>query len=141
MEIQLEETFTPEEYLDFRAGTGWPIIKLERVKDLIEHSAFRVRAKMDGKTVGIARVLFDYGYTAYISDVIVKPEFQGKGVGMLMVEHLISKIKQSVDPDDYLKFVLVAAPGKSGFYEKLGFSIRNEENGWGMCMNLKRADN
>lgn len=61
----------------------------------------------------------DFGYTAYIADVIVKPEFQGKGIGRLMIEYLLSKIKENSAGDDFLMINLLAAPGKSGFYEKV----------------------
>lgn len=42
---------------------------------------------------------------------------------------------ERVASDDYLKFILVAAPGKSSFYEKLGFTKRDEQTGWGMVLN------
>ena len=136
MDIILEPEITQEEYIEFRATTSWPTVKPERVAALLKNTAFLVRAKIDGKTAGIARALFDYGYTIYISDVIVKPEYQGNGIGRRLVEYLISKAKESVGPDDFLKFILVAAKGKSGFYEKLGFTKRDEDNGWGMCLSV-----
>ena len=136
MEIILEPEISVEEYMDFREGAGWAKIKPERVKALLKNTAFLVRAKAEGKTVGIARSLFDFGYTAYIADVIVKPEFQGKGVGRLMIEYLLSKIKENSAADDFLMINLLAAPGKSGFYEKFGFEKRTEETGWGMCIKL-----
>ena len=37
---------------------------------------------------------------------------------------------------DFIQFNLMAAPGKSGFYEKLGFYKREESNGFGMVMRL-----
>ena len=72
----------------------------------------------------------------YISDVIVLPEYQGKGIGRRLVEYLISKAKESLSPEDFIKINLMAAHGKSGFYEKLGFTIRTEETGWGMCLSI-----
>ncbi|MBP5519394.1 MAG: GNAT family N-acetyltransferase [Treponema sp.] len=136
MNITLEPEITKEEYIKLRSTTGWATIKPERVDALLKNTAFLVRAKTEEKTVGIARALFDFGYTAFISDVIVEPEYQGKGIGKMMIEYLISKVKEKVASDDFLKFNLMAAPGKSGFYEKLGFSKRDEQAGWGMCLNL-----
>ena len=54
-EIILESEITQEEYLTLRATTTWKQIKPERVAALLKNSAFLVRAKVDGKTVGIAR--------------------------------------------------------------------------------------
>ena len=65
-DITLEPEITKEEYIAFRATTTWPPVKPNRVEGLLNNSAFLVRAKVDGKTVGIARALFDFGYTMYI---------------------------------------------------------------------------
>jgi predicted N-acetyltransferase YhbS len=72
--------------------------------------------------------LFDFGYTAYIGDVIVSPKYQGKGIGQKVVELLMKKVKDESDPDDQIMFILGAAKGKEGFYKKLGFTERPNDN-------------
>ena len=37
----------------------------------------------------MARALFDFGYSVYISDVIVMPEFRGQGIGRKLIEATI----------------------------------------------------
>ena len=134
--VTLDSVITREEYIEFRATTPWTPVRPNRVDELLKNSTFLVRAKVDGKTAGIARALFDYGYTMYIGDVIVKPEYQGQGIGRMLVEHLISKAKESVDPEDFLFINLMAAKGKDGFYEKLGFAKRDDQTGWGMQLKI-----
>ena len=134
--VTLDSVITREEYIELRATTPWTPVRPNRVDELLKNSTFLVRAKVDGKTAGIARALFDYGYTMYIGDVIVKPEYQGQGIGRMLVEHLISKAKESVDPEDFLFINLMAAKGKDGFYEKLGFAKRDDQTGWGMQLKI-----
>lgn len=134
MQITLEPKISLKEYQMLRGTTVWAKLTDRQVKRLLKHSAFKVRAKADGKTVGMARIIFDYGYTAYVSDVIVLPEFQGNGIGKLMMEHLIAEVRAAAEPNGFLNIVLQAAPGKSAFYEKFGFTKRTEETGWGMCL-------
>ena len=136
MNILIEDNLTFEEYKDLRNTTFWTKLTDTQIENLIKNSAFKVRAKIQGKTVGMGRVLFDFGYTAYIADIIVAPEAQGKGIGRQIVERLIQLVKESAAETDFLNFSLMAAPGKSGFYEKLGFKKREEANGYGMVMRV-----
>lgn len=140
MEIILENDITVEEYKQLRDTTVWTKLTDLQISNLINHTPLKVRAKIDGKTIAMGRALFDFGYTAYISDIIVDPEYQGKGVGKKIVERLIELVKENVVETDFIQFVLVAAPGKSGFYEKLGFYKREESNGYGMCMRINEKN-
>ena len=49
-----------------------------------------------------------------IFDVVLLPEFQGKGIGKEIIRRL-------ADRSTSQKVLLYAAPGKEGFYSKLGF--------------------
>ena len=84
--------------------------------------------------IALARVLTDYGYVVYIADVIVRPDFQGQGLGRALMENVMDYIKSQMKPG-YKKMVsLMAAQGKEEFYKKFGFVARpNEMYGPGMC--------
>lgn len=81
----------------------------------------------------MARLLWDRGYTAYIADVIVLPEYQGQGLGRALIENLFQYMKATI-PEGYQVLIsIVAAKGKDKFYEKFGFVTRpNETFGPGM---------
>ena len=136
MEISIEQDLTFEEYKMLRNTTTWATLTDKQIEKLIEHSTFKVRARIDDKTVGMGRVLFDFGYNSLITDIVVDPGYQGKGIGKLIVETLIRLVKNESSGNEYLQFNLLAAPGKSGFYEKLGFVKRDETNGYGMNLRL-----
>jgi GNAT superfamily N-acetyltransferase len=69
----------------------------------------------DEKLIGFGRAISDGAYQAAIYDVAVLPDYQGKGLGKLIINQLISSC-----PD--CNFILYAAPGKEQFYEKQNFS-------------------
>jgi len=136
MELKLEDDITYEEYKALRDTTVWTKLTEVQINNLLKNSSFKVRAKLDGKTVGMGRALFDFGYNVFFTDIIIDPACQGKGIGRMIVEHLIQRVKENVSDTDFVQFNLMAAPGKSGFYEKLGFYKREEANGYGMVMRL-----
>jgi len=79
-------------------------------------SSRHVRYAFDGdRLVGFARAISDGEYYATLQDVIVSPEYQGCGLGTRMVRALME------DCAGYLFTNVTSAPGRDGFYERLGF--------------------
>jgi GNAT superfamily N-acetyltransferase len=137
-EIIYDDALTAEEYNQLREAVGWLRLTDRQAERGLEHTTFLVAAKEDEKTIGMGRVLFDFGYVAYIGDVIIRPEYQGKGIGKKIVELLMKKVEEAADSGDKIMFLLGAAKGKEAFYEKLGFEIRpSEYSGAGMTKWIK----
>lgn len=133
--ITYSELMTPEEYNDLRVSVDWREITPGQAKRGLENTTFLTVARDAGKIVGMGRVLFDYGYTAYIGDVIIHPEYQGQGIGSHIVKSLMDKTLDATCEGDRIMFILGAAKGKEEFYEKFGFKMRpNEYSGHGMSM-------
>ena len=103
----------------------------------MDHTLFRVSV-FDGKQiVGMARVIGDMGLCYYIKDVVVLPEYQGKGIGSNMVKRLIQYVKEASVSGTSVSLCLMSAKDKEGFYEKLGFFKRPcEWEGAGMEMEI-----
>lgn len=72
--------------------------------------------------VGFGRMICDGVVHALILDMIVEPEFQGKGIGREILSRLVEKCRQHRIRDIQLFSVI----GKSGFYRKQGFSERKQ---------------
>ena len=67
-----------------------------------------------GRLIGFGRAISDGAYQAAVYDCAVLPEFQGKGIGKTIMGNILSRIS-------HCNIILYAAPGKEGFYQKLGF--------------------
>jgi len=95
-------------------------IPLDIVEKSIEHShCFGVYE--DEKQVGFARVITDYSCFAYIADVFIVPENQGKGLG----KKLIKFIMAFPDFAGLRRWHLLTLDAQ-GLYKQFGF--RNPEN-------------
>ncbi|MBD5462038.1 MAG: GNAT family N-acetyltransferase [Lachnospiraceae bacterium] len=78
MNLQYTDTMTSEEYNELRMCVGWCPITEGKAERGLEHTTFLMAARDRGKIVAMGRMLFDFGYTAYLGDVIVRPEYQGQ---------------------------------------------------------------
>lgn len=135
MILTYTEKMTADEYNELRLSVDWKPLTPGQAERGLAHTAFVVAARDGEKIVGMGRMLFDFGYTAYLGDVIVRPEYQGQGIGTMIVTALKDKVMEAAEPGDKIMFILVAAKGKEAFYEQFGFKKRpNDFNGSGMSM-------
>lgn len=135
MAIIYTDQMTGEEYNELRLSVNWKPLTPWQAERGLAHTAFVVAARDGENIVGMGRMLFDFGYTAYLGDVIVRPEYQGMGIGTQIVTRLKDMVMDAAEPGDKIMFILGAAKGKEGFYEKFGFKVRpNDFSGSGMSM-------
>ncbi|MGD8562797.1 MAG: GNAT family N-acetyltransferase [Desulfarculaceae bacterium] len=66
------------------------------------------------KLIGLARALCDGEYQAAVYDVVLLPEYQGRGIGKEMIDRLCRQLPVP-------NIVLYAVPGREGFYQRCGF--------------------
>lgn len=134
-ELIYTDTMTGEEYNELRMSVDWRPITQGQAERGLEHTTFLAAVRDHDRIVAMGRMLFDFGYTAYLGDVIVRPEYQGQGIGKKIVEYLIDRTMEAASEGERIMFILGAAKDKEGFYEKFGFQRRpNEFSGDGMSM-------
>ena len=78
--------------------------------------------------IGFGRAISDGVRQSAIYDVATLPEYQGKGIGRLIIETIIKNTPTC-------NFILYASPGKEGFYESLGF--RKLKTGMGLFIDME----
>jgi GNAT superfamily N-acetyltransferase len=100
----------------------------EQVRRALEHSRPVISAWEGRRMVGFTRVISDLTYRATIWDVIVRPSHQGRGVGKLLMQHVL----EHPDLRTVTNFVLLTKD-QHAFYERLGF--RKERD---MAMTFRR---
>lgn len=123
---------TIEEYNALRRSVGWPLFEAETVMTSLKNTLFSAVATNEfGEAVGMGRVLGDNGIYFHIQDVIVRPEYQGEGVGRGVMTALLSYIdRHSVSNTN---IGLMCSKGREAFYKEFGFTERpSDKFGSGM---------
>lgn len=139
--VRITDQITPEEYMDLRRKVGWVEFPVEEAKACVEN-AYLVLSVRDGeKAIGLVRLLWDGGYVAFLSDLIVDSMYQGQGIGRELVETVIRRIRDDMKPGYKVKLTLNSSKGKEPFYAKFGFKVRpNEDAGAAMDQWLTAED-
>jgi predicted GNAT family N-acyltransferase len=127
-----EEPPTADEYVKMRKDAGWSVYKdMDAVRKGLANSLYHIIVRKGSELIAMGRVIGDGSITFYIQDVIVSKEYQGKGIGIQIMNRIMDYIS-SVAADGAV-VGLIAAKGKEPFYEKFNFIPRpNESGGKGM---------
>ncbi|MGN1373419.1 MAG: GNAT family N-acetyltransferase [Candidatus Coproplasma sp.] len=93
----------------------------EQTQLAMDNTLFRVSVYDGEKVVAMARLIGDLGLCCYIKDVVVRPEYQGKGLGKLLVDEIKNFVKSKGVKGTSVFIEVCARPQRDGFYKKLGF--------------------
>lgn len=127
MTIVLSEQLPDKnEYFSLFITTGWNTeyqVGPDELERTNRNSWLTISAYDEGKLVGFGRVVTDFVLHAMIFDMIILPDYQGQGIGTMILETLVKKCKEQGIKD----VQLFCAKGKRPFYEKNGFKARPED--------------
>ena len=118
---------TAEEFCELWASVWGEPPSLEQTRLAMQHTLFRVSVFDGGILVAMARVIGDMGLDYYIKDVVVRPEYQHKGIGRLLIEELLRFVRDHGIKGTEIFVELCAMPDKMPFYEKLGFDTNEAQ--------------
>jgi N-acetylglutamate synthase-like GNAT family acetyltransferase len=117
---------TWHEYFQLFSSMGrMPVLKVSEddLKKVFDNTWYWITAYKDQKIIGAGRLLSDEALYALICDIIVMQDHQNKGIGSTILKQMVNKCQET----NIKRVWLFAAPGKAGFYEKYGFSVRPNE--------------
>jgi len=94
---------------------------LDGIKRMLDNTDYLFSAWDGPRLIGFARVLTDRVYRATLWDVVVQPDYQGRGVGETLIKTILSHpVLSKVE-----KFWLNTRD-KQAFYERFGF-VRSDQ--------------
>ena len=121
MKVEYINKLSIDDYNNLRKSAGWREVSNRKAEIGLKNSTFTVVATVDKKPVGMARIVGDGGYFSLIVDVVVLPQWQGKGIGKNMMKQIMAYIEQNTFEKESVFVSLLAAPDRNSFYEQFGF--------------------
>lgn len=126
MEYKIIKDIMPFDFCRIRKIMGWKEIGYKQVEKALKNTMYKVSIEVNNTVVGMGRLVGDYSCKGLLSDIIVLPEYQGKGFGKIIVTTLLEMAKENLEIGD--KFQVEAAPtaGNRDFYVKCGMKYKPE---------------
>ena len=120
----------PNQLEDLCSAVGWSRRPLDRVQQALDNSLSHVSAwhihNQEQCLIGFARAVSDGAFHATLLDIVVHPDFQGRGIGKIIVKSLIEQLHKAEIND----ITLFASPHIVDFYYKLGFISQPNNLQW-----------
>jgi GNAT superfamily N-acetyltransferase len=132
--VIVERMPTVEEYMALMEGVGWGGAPPERTAGALAGARWGAVAMVGDHAVGMGLVLGDGVALAYLKDIIVLPEWQGRKVGSRIVAALLEIIRRAAAGD--MLVTLFTGQDRAAFYEEFGFG--GPESGlYGMSLHVR----
>ena len=114
------------DFQNLRERVKWNKLDDNQVYKALNNSMINVSVKVDERVVGIGRIVGDNCLKGMLTDIMVDPDYQGLGIGKLIVTSLISKLDYQVGVGE--SFQLEASPTANNreFYIKCGLKYKPE---------------
>lgn len=119
MEVKEYSLYHRDEILDLYESVGWTnyTARPEMLKVAYENSLLTLAAYEDKALVGIVRTVGDGASIVFIQDLLVRPEFQRKGIGTALMRAVLERY-----PAVYQMELMTDDTEKTAaFYQSMGF--------------------
>lgn len=119
----------PSEYIDLRLEAGMSEKSQEAARIGLKNSLFAVTVYDESAIVAMGRIIGDGGSFFQVVDIAVKPDYQGKGLGKLVMGELMEYLDKHTYDGSYVSLIADAPANK--LYEQFGFDY-TYPNSYGM---------
>lgn len=125
--ITYKNSITADEINSLRASVGFRQIDQEQLNAGLEGSKFVTAAYDNDKAVGMARLIWDGGGVALLTDVIVSPEYQSQSIEKELVEQALDYLRGKLRPGFGIQVDVRAWERQELIYQDLGFEVSTQE--------------
>ena len=93
--ILIKNTISVKDFCNLRESVNFQKLTEQQAEKVLKNTSAVVAVEYEGKYIGLTRILFDFGTEVYITDVIVHPDYQGFGIGGILIENAIDYLKKN----------------------------------------------
>ncbi|MDD3244474.1 MAG: GNAT family N-acetyltransferase [Eubacteriales bacterium] len=121
-----EKRIAAQAFNRLTCAVGWGTRDEGLVEEALAHTWYSICACENGRLIGYGRLIGDGTIFLYVQDVMVLPDWQGKGVGTQIMKRMVEKIEAQKARCPDLRVYLGASKGRESFYKQFGFVTRAE---------------
>lgn len=137
--ITYTNNISVENYNELRKSVDWILVAPKRAAIALRNTFYICVAMYEEQPVGMIRIVSDGGYTYFLTDVIVRPDYQGYHIGTELLTRTLDYIQKDVLEGETVMISLMSAFERESFYKRFGFHKRPFDNhGSGMSVWVSR---
>lgn len=125
--IQVDYSFNAEEFAEVLTAVGWDPYPITQAKKALQNSMHLLKVTVDNKLAGIGRIVGDGISLCVMTNICVKPEYQNKGIGSIIVLRLKNMVTEDIKEGEKIKIQITPVAGLEPFYQQFGFKYKPKE--------------
>lgn len=131
----VENKISVEDFNLLYESVSWGKLNDDVIRTALSNTLYSVSIYDGESIIGYGRIIGDASMFLYIQDVMVRCEYWCSGVGTIIMNSLINKVKEYKIANPSIRTYLGASSGKEEFYKRFGFVTRKDANlGEGMVL-------
>ena len=126
MNLKIINSIKPEDFISIRESVGWNKLNHNQIEKALKNSMFNISVYDKELCIGVGRIVGDKVLKGMLTDIMIRPNYQGKGIGKLIVIELIKELTDEILEGE--SFQLEASPTNNNrnFYIKCGLKYKPE---------------
>lgn len=126
MDFIIKNEIKPEDFLNIRSNLNWNPMPYNLVKKAINGSMVNISIYYEDKCIGVGRIVGDHALKGMLTDIMVLPEYQNKGVGKMIVKSLINELDKKISEGEMFQLEASPTANNREFYIKCGLKYKPE---------------
>ena len=126
MRYKIQYSINTTDFINIRRNVGWNDIPYQLVEKAINNSMISISVFYKKQCIGIGRIVGDNVLKGMLTDIMVLKEYQGKGVGKLILTSLINKLNNMIKEGECFQLEASPTANNREFYIKCGMKYKPE---------------
>ena len=127
MSIVFSNEITVDSVNTIRRMKGWSQIHPQELQASLDGSSYVVAAYDDDQALGVALLLWDGGFKAMITNILVVPDCQVQGLEKKLIEEILNFLRGKLKPGFGIQLDIKAWNDEVKMYESIGFQVSTHE--------------
>lgn len=123
---KIQYNINTADFINIRRNVGWNDIPYQLVEKAINNSMISISVFYKKQCIGIGRIVGDNVLKGMLTDIMVLKEYQGKGVGKLILTSLINKLNNMIKEGECFQLEASPTANNREFYIKCGMKYKPE---------------
>ena len=125
--MKISYKINAEEFYTLRKSVNWKDVGASQLSVALENSMYVVGIYENDSLVAMRRMVGDKVFKGLLTDIIVRPDYQNKGYGKIVVTELLKLAQENMHDGDLMCIEAAPTNGNIPFYIKCGMKHNPEE--------------
>jgi len=124
--MEIRDKITAEDFYDIRESVAWKEINVSQLKKSLKNTMITIGIYEDDLLVAMGRLVGDFSLKGMLTDIIVRPSYQHKGYGKIVVTEILKSSLDFITTNETLCIEASPTHNNRDFYVKCGLKYKPE---------------